>query len=170
MRLNTRFDRYSRHDFEPIVISVGAFTHLSTRNPEMRVFVAALLLACASASVDTVPLADDTEFDAFLPPSTPPAGAEVPSLNTIPLATPTPAVATPTAAPRRTAEPHDWAFETIAVLGVVAYIGYYVVGRRANAQVAQAFVDAYRPWLREQFSQTGIGADSPASSPLIKSA
>ena len=136
----------------------------------MRVFVAALLLSCATATVNTVPLADDTEFDAFLPPSTPPAGVEVPSLNTVPIATPPPAVVTPTAAPRRTAEPHDWTFEALAVIGVVAYIGYYVVGRRANAQVAQAFVDAYRPWLREQFSQAGIGADNPASSPLIKSA
>lgn len=80
-----------------------------------------------------------------------------------------PAAAPPAAPPpARVAAPRDWMLEIAVAIAAVTYVACYVYGRQQNAQLTREFVDTYRPWLREQFSQTGLGADAPSASPLVK--
>ena len=99
----------------------------------------------------------DSEFaHVETPPVNPFIATSTPTLPTIALSTP------------RTAVPHDWTIEVIAAVAVLLYILFYLFGRQRNLQLSRQFVDRYHPWLREQFSHVGMGANSPSTSPLIK--
>lgn len=99
----------------------------------------------------------DAEFDSTAAPAPPAVRVSEPAAA--PPAAPPPA---------RVAAPRDWMLEIAVAIAAVTYVACYVYGRRQNAQLTREFVDTYRPWLREQFSQTGLGADAPSASPLVK--
>lgn len=70
------------------------------------------------------------------------------------------------APPRKTLATRDWTIEGIAAAVIIAYMGWWYIGRAQNAAIVTNFVRTFEQYLRSEYSETHSAADDKASSPL----